>query len=225
MELVPLNKFWRNIISVSLTVIAAALLALSLKLPLWKMKMEAPQYKDEEALRVVVFPGALRGDLNEITVLNQYIGVHVPHELPQLKWMPKALLAAGALGLLASFFPMRLRKWSLIIIPTALSLALIFAAVQAQKQMHDIGHNRDHKTKLARVKDFTPPLFGKVKVFQFEISSKFGLGAFLIGAAILLQLSGAWINRSCEKSGGAECESANRKSDSGENPEHRKAHA
>jgi hypothetical protein len=220
-----LNKFWRNTISISLTAIAAALLALSLKMPLWKMKMEAPQYKDEEALRVVVYPGALRGDLNEITVLNQYIGVHVPHELPQLEWMPKALLAAGALGLLASFFPTRLRKWSLIIVPVALSGALIFAAVQAQKQMHDIGHHRDQKTKLARVKDFTPPLLGKVKIFQFEIESKLGLGAFLIGAATLLQLSGAWVNRRCENSGCAEAKPVQRKSNPGENPKTREVHA
>ena len=106
-----MNKFWRRIVSIALTLVAATLLALSLKLPLWQMKMEAPQYKDEEALRVVVFPGALRGDIDEITVLNQYIGVHVPAQLPQLEWLPTALVTAGVLGLLASVFPMTARKW------------------------------------------------------------------------------------------------------------------
>lgn len=216
-----MNKFWRTTISISLTLVAGTLLAVSLKLPLWKMKMEAPQYKDEEALRVVVFPGALRGDIHEITVLNQYIGVHVPQELPQLEWLPKALLAAGALGLLASFFPTRFRKWSLVILPTALSLALIFAALQAQKQMHDIGHNRDEHAALARVKDFTPPLFGEVKIFQFEIESKLGLGAFLIGAAIFLQFTGAFVNRNCEQPGCTECRPERRRL----KPQIREAHA
>lgn len=216
-----MNKFWRTAISVSLALVAGTLLAVSLKLPLWKMKMEAPQYKDEEALRVVVFPGALRGDIHEITVLNQYIGVHVPQELPQLEWLPKALLAAGALGLLASLCPTRLRKWSLVIVPASLSVALLFAALQAKQQMHDIGHNRDQKTKLARVKDFTPPLFGEVKIFQFEIESKLGLGAFLIGAAILLQFTGAFVNRNCEQPGCKECKPERRRL----KPQIREAHA
>jgi hypothetical protein len=216
-----MNKFWRTTISVSLALAAGTLLAVSLKLPLWKMKMDAPQYKDEEALRVVVFPGALRGDIHEISVLNQYIGVHVPQELPQLEWLPKALLAAGALGLLASFLPTRFRKWSLILVPAALSVALVFAALQAKQQMHDIGHNRDQKTKLARVKDFTPPLFGKVKIFQFETESKLGLGAFLIGAAILLQFTGAFVNRNCEKPSCTECKSGRRRL----KPQIREAHA
>jgi copper chaperone NosL len=212
-----MNKLWRRIISIALALVAAVLLALSLKLPLWQMKMEAPQYKDEEALNVVVFPGALRGDIREITVLNQYIGVHIPEQLPQLEWLPQALLAAGALGLLASVLPMAARKWSLVVAPTALALALMFAAIQAQKQMHDIGHNRDRKTKLARVKDFTPPLFGKVKIFQFEMESTFGTGAYLIGAAIFLQFTGAWINRRCTNQGCTECGPKLRRS----NPRHR----
>lgn len=179
------------------------------------MKMEAPQYKDEEALRVVVLPGELRGDMDEITVLNQYIGVHVPEQLPQLLWLPKALLAAAALGLLVSFLPRTARKWSLIVVPASLSIALLFAAIQAQKQMHDIGHNRDEKTKLARVKDFSPPLFGTVKIFQFEVQSKLGAGAYLIGAAILLQLSGAWVNRRCARSECTECKPIRRRSNIG----------
>ena len=60
-----MNKFWRRTISIAIVAGAATLLALSLKLPLWQMRMEAPQYKDEEALEVVVFPGEMRGDLAE----------------------------------------------------------------------------------------------------------------------------------------------------------------
>ena len=34
--------------------VACALLASSLSLPLWQMRMEAPQYRDDEALGVLV---------------------------------------------------------------------------------------------------------------------------------------------------------------------------
>jgi len=74
-----------KLISLALTLPAAGLLVLSLTLPLWHLRMEAPQYRDEEALKVAVYPHALRGDLNEIRVLNQYIGVHIPAQLPQLR--------------------------------------------------------------------------------------------------------------------------------------------
>src|SRR6266567_3487060 len=45
-----------------LAILASALLLLSLKLPLWQMRLEAPQYRDQEALRVAVHPNSFRGD-------------------------------------------------------------------------------------------------------------------------------------------------------------------
>jgi hypothetical protein len=180
---------------IALAVLSATLLLLSLKLPLWQLRMEAPQYRDDEALKVAVYPGAMRGDLNEIKVLNQYIGVHIPDELPQLEWLPTALVATGVVGLLAAFMPAAVRRRALALAPAALSLALLVAAVQAQWQMYDIGHKRDQKTKLARFKDFTAPLLGSAKIAQFKVSSRFGPGAGLVAAAIVLQFAGAWLNR------------------------------
>ena len=94
------------------------------RLPLWQMRMEAPQYRDEEALKVVVYPSAMRGDLNEITVLNQYIGVHIPKELPQLKWLPAALIGAAALGWRSRPASKRGRRWGSGGVPLLLALAL-----------------------------------------------------------------------------------------------------
>jgi copper chaperone NosL len=195
-----MNKRVSAYLQVAFVVLAAGLLLAGLRFPLWQMRMESPQYRDEEAINVAVYPGALRGDLNEIDTLNQYIGVHVPRLLPQFQWLPEALITTAALGLLAGFLPNALRKWSLVVIPTALSLSLLFAAVQAQQQIYDIGHHRDEKTPLRGVKDFTPPFLGKAKLFQFEVESWFGVGAYLIGGAIALQFSGAWLARRNSKS-------------------------
>src|SRR5437588_4283261 len=90
------SDFTRSrIVSGSLAAIAAGLLLFSLKLPLWQMRLETPQYKDEEALKIAVHANAFRGDLRELKVLNQYIGVHVPPTLPQFKWLPGVLIAAA----------------------------------------------------------------------------------------------------------------------------------
>jgi len=176
-------------------VLAAGLLLASLKLPLWQMRMEAPQYRDEEALNVIVYPQAMRGDLQELALLNQYIGVHVPETLPQFQWLPMALFAAAGLGIGALFLPAVVRRYALIAIPAALSLSLIAAAAQAHFQMRDIGHKRDAKVALAGVDNFTPPLLGTRKIAQFEVSSRLGLGGLLAGAAIALQFGAAWASR------------------------------
>src|ERR1041385_2312230 len=121
-------------VAFGLTLLAAALPIISLKLPLWQLRMQAPQYRDEEALKVAVFPGAMRGDLNEIRTLNQYIGVHIPNELSQLKWLPSALVGAGLLGVSTVLLRGRARRYALVLVPTLLTLALVGAAIQGQAQ-------------------------------------------------------------------------------------------
>jgi hypothetical protein len=83
------------------------------------------------------------------------------------------------------------------------------AAVQAMFQIHDIGHRRDQKTILVGVKDFTPPFIGTNKIAQFPVSSRLGLGAWLIGGALALQLGAAWLSRKRQaKPGGLKTPSA-----------------
>jgi len=175
--------------------VAAGLFFTSLKLPLWQMRMEAPQYRDEEALRIAVHPNALQGDIRELSVLDRYIGVHIPPTLPQFKWLPGTIIAGAILGIFAALLPLAVRRWALVIVVVALAAAFTGASVQAVNQMHDIGHNRDQHTPLVGVKDFTPPFLGTTKIAQFEVSSRFGLGAWLIGVAMLLQLGAAGWSR------------------------------
>ena len=185
---------WKTIARIVSVFSAAGLLLASLTLPLWQMRLEAPQYRDEEALRVAVHPNAMRGDLPELAVLNQYIGVHVPTELSQFQWLPEALIAGALLGIVAAFLPQTMRRRALIIVVVALISALGVAAVQAGFQMHDIGHHRDTHTVMLGVKDFTPPFLGSKKIAQFDVTSRFGTGAWLIGGALFLQLAAAWFS-------------------------------
>ena len=180
---------------VILLLVAAALLIGSLKLPLWHIRLEAPQYRGEEALRIAVLPNAMRGDLKEISTLDQYIGVHVPPTLPQFKWLPTAIVSAAILGLITCFLRHSLRSAARFLIAAALATALGIAAIQANLQMRYIGHHRDHKTPLVGVQDFTPPFLGKTKIAQFEVTSALGLGAWLIGAAMALQTTAGLLSR------------------------------
>ena len=186
---------WRRILPHALTVAASILLLVSLKLPLWRMHLEAPQYRDQEALNIAVHPDRLNGDLRELTTLDQYIGVHVPKTLPQFKWLPGLLISGAAFGLLTVVLPRAWRKHGLVFVACALTSGLAWAAFQATTQIRDIGHKRDQKTVLAGIKDFTPPFLGTSKIAQFTVSSWFGVGAWLIGGALALQLGAAWSTR------------------------------
>jgi len=181
---------------VTVAVIGASILLLvSLKLPLWQMRLEAPQYRDQEALRVAVHPDSLRGDLKELSVLDQYIGVHIPPTLPQFKWLPGLLIAGAVLGIGARLLRFSIRGRALVGVSCVLAGGLALAAIQAIFQIHDIGHKRDQKTVLAGMKDFTPPFLGTTKIAQFTVTSRFGLGAWLIGGALTLQLGAAALSR------------------------------
>lgn len=174
-----------------MAILAAVCLIVSLKLPLWQIRLEAPQYRGEEALRIAVHPNAMRGDLKELATLNQYIGVHVPATLPQFRWLPAALACGAMLCVLTGCFGRSLRSLTMPVVPAALAITLAVAAVQANLQMRQIGHHRDHKTILVGVQDFTPPFLGTAKIAQFQVSSRFGSGAWLIGLALALQSAAA----------------------------------
>jgi hypothetical protein len=178
-----------------LATISAALLLTSLRLPLWHMRLEAPQYQGEEALKVTVFPNKYDGAMREIGVLNQYIGVHVPARLPQFDWLPLFLAGSSALAFAAGLVGPSFRRAALLLASSIITAGILAAAAQAKTQMHDIGHKRDHRTVLAGVQDFTPPFLGTGKIAQFTVTSRLGLGSWLIASAIALQFTGAWISR------------------------------
>ncbi len=189
-----MNKITRVTLgTVFLSLAAGALLLASLKLPLWRMRMESPQYRDQEALRVAVYPHAMRGDLGEIKVLNQYIGVSIPDRLPQTRWLPTVLIGGALLGLAAVALPMAFRRRALLTVAVLIALAMLASAGTAQWQMYRIGHDRNHHAALRGVKDFTPPLLGTEKIENFTVSAWLGAGSYLIVAAIALEIGGAFV--------------------------------
>src|SRR5690348_5473814 len=99
-----------------LVLVSSLLLLTSLRLPLWRMHLEAPQYRDREALNIAVHPDRFQGDLKELTVLDQYIGVHVPASLPQFKWLPALLAAVAGLGVVAAFLNGARRRRGLVVL-------------------------------------------------------------------------------------------------------------
>lgn len=190
------NTTSRRFLAALLAIVAAGLFLASLRLPLWHLKMEAPQYQDKEALKVRVYPGSLAGDLKEIRLLNQYIGVRIPEELPQLRWLHWALIGSAILGVMGAGWPAAARQRTLFGCAAMLAAVIAVSSAMAQWQMHRIGHNRAPHPALAGIADFTPPLLGKVKVANFEITTGLGVGALLIATGLLCQLGAGMLSGS-----------------------------
>jgi uncharacterized membrane protein len=168
---------------------AALLLALSLWLPLWSTRLESPQYHGDEALKVAVFAGHVSGDVREVETLNQYVGVRLPLDAPELRaasWVIGMLLILAVSVLLV---PARRRRAAGAMLFGLMLAVAISATALAQYRLYQLGHHRAHGP-LARVADFTPPVLGSLKVYNFEVHTGIEPGGWAFLGAIALA---AWV--------------------------------
>jgi len=165
---------------------AAALTAASLALPLWGVRMTAPQYPDEPLVLHVDRHG-IGGDVQEVETLQQYIGVRFPQRMPELAWLPVPVLTLTALllaGAVAGRGPA-----ARALRATTIGLFVLFLAAAAglvQKRLYDVGHDRDPNAPIKAVKTFTPPLVGPTKVGNFTVWSFPHVGGVALVAALVL---------------------------------------
>jgi hypothetical protein len=175
--------------------IGAGLAAAAAFLPLWGFRMSAPQYPGE-SLHLRVTAGAIGGDLHEVTTLQQYIGVRLPTDLPELRWLVPAILSLSGMFLAAGLLGNGPggRRAGL----AAFAGALCFFAASAtvlQKRLYDVGHHRDPRSPIRAVRDFTPPLVGPTRVGNFTVWSYPHAGAFVLAAAAAAVLYGSRARR------------------------------
>lgn len=170
---------------------AAGLVAAAAWLPYWGFLMSAPQYPDESLMLQISHRG-ITGDLQEVTTLQQYIGVRFPEHLAELQWLVPAMLAlavvlavAGAAG---SGIAGRWIRWTSVALFVTL---LVFSALTVQRRLYSVGHDRDRDAPLTAVKDFTPRLIGPTKVGNFTVWSFPHVGGLALVAAMSLAAIGS----------------------------------
>ena len=164
---------------------AAILLAATLALPLWSTRMEAPQYKGDEALEVDVYAGRVQGDIREIELLNQYVGVHLPLETPELAAAPWVLGTFLMVALVALALPVAARRRTALGLCILMTAVLLGSGALLQYRLYQMGHERS-PTIMQGVPDFTPPLLGSQKIANFTVYMSLGVGAWAYLGAILL---------------------------------------
>ena len=175
-------------IRMPLLLLAAALVAAAVSLPLWGMTLVSTQYP--EGLRMIVYPSRIVGDIAELNALNRYVGMMAISDgfFAELRVLPAAfyLIAAAAVGA-----ALVRRRWSAAV-PLALMAAL---AVYGFRAMHarlwQFGHELDPAAPID-IPPFTPPMVGTNQIAQFATYSYFSWGTFLpliAGTLIVLVLA------------------------------------
>jgi len=171
---------------------AALLLAAVYVLPLWHVRLVAPQYPEGLGMHIHVssLQGATETDLNNINELNHYIGMKrietdaIP-ELAVMPWIVAALIGGGVL--VAAIGKRRpLYLW----LGTFGAMGLV-GLVDFWRWEYDYGHNLDMAEAIIKIPgmSYQPPLIGSKQLLNFTATSWPGLGGVAAGAAFALGLT------------------------------------
>ena len=171
---------------------AAALIGLSTQLPLWTMKMEAPQYR--HGLFLHAYGSGMSGDLRELNILNHYIGME-PIEAPDLETslFPIGIAALAMLALASPF-----HRWIRRVAAAATVVTPVAILADLQWRLYLFGHSLK-PTAPIRLKPFTPLVIGETHMGNFESHGMVSWGFACIAAAALLLVFGGRLNRRDER--------------------------
>jgi len=151
-------------------------------LPLWRIFLVAPQYR--EGLRMLIFVDGIEGDLRNINILNHYIGMKSidPSNFPEFGFLPWVITSFGLIAILAAVFG---RRWLAFLGWAGFVSFGSVMMVRFANWMQDYGTNLDPKAALD-FGAFTPPLLGTATRGNFVIQSLPHAGGVILLAAGLL---------------------------------------
>jgi len=188
-----------NLRSRLLLIAAAIAVVAAVFLPLWQIRLVAPQYQEGLALRIYAHKlvGGNGGqDLNEINTLNHYIGMKhlVEADFVEMKWLP---FAFGIFALLALRAAAIGRMISLIDLGVLFIYFGAFSLGNFYFRLYTYGHSLDPHAPM-RIKPFTPILLGSQQIANFVQTSLPQSGALFLGLFPLLIAAAMWASRKDE---------------------------
>lgn len=151
-------------------------------LPLWRIFLVAPQYR--EGLRMMIFTNDLQGDLDRINILNHYIGMqHIdPGTFPEFGYMPWALSVFGGIAILAALVG---RRWLAFLGWAGFAVFGTIMMLHFKAWLTEFGTNLDPKAALD-FGAFTPPLLGTAHRGNFTVQSLPHIGGIILFVAGIL---------------------------------------
>ena len=127
-----------------LLAVAAAAMVVAIALPLWEVRLAAPQYPEGLGIRILshTVRGLGANDLNSINILNHYIGMKpiVPDSIPELRFMPWVIASLAAWLLLIAW---RGGRRHLLVWLGVLVVAALVGLWDFWRWEYDYGHDLD----------------------------------------------------------------------------------
>ena len=168
---------------------AALLMVLLYVLPLWHVRLVAPQYPEGLGMHIYIssVQGATENDLTNINNLNHYIGMkRIENDaIPELTIMPWIVGALVVSGLLVAVLANRraLYAWT-----GGFLLLGVAGLVDFWRWEYDYGHNLDLEEAIIKIPGMTyqPPLIGTKQLLNFTASSWPESGGIVAGLAFAL---------------------------------------
>lgn len=166
-----------------LIAIGSACILSSYGLPYWNLTLEAPQYP--KGLHLQVYMSHVEGDVQEVNILNHYIGMKSLDDAAKFErrfaWLGLLAFALGAFLIL----PLGRKSFKVLFIPPVLFLVVFVADLFYW--LHDAGHDLNPDAPVT-IEPFTPVLLGRGEIGQFTTHAFFGsgFGVSLFGIAIIL---------------------------------------
>jgi hypothetical protein len=178
------------LLAAAVTVVAAAFL------PLWQIRLVAPQY--EEGLSLHIYTHKLVGgnhgqDLYEINMLNHYIGMKplVEEDFIEMRWMR---FAFGAFALLALRAAVVGRMLSVVDLGVSFTYFTLFSLGSFYYRLYSYGHQLDPHAPMT-IKPFTPILLGSQKIANFVQTSLPQAGGVLFTLFPIFIAAALWCSR------------------------------
>lgn len=182
-------KYW---LPICMLAGAAVLLIISMFLPYWKMTLYAPQYPG--GLTVVSYVNRLGGRVNEVNILNQYIGMKPLQDAAQVEKeiaVPAVILFALLLAASTEVHS----PWAVLLATPAALFPLGFL-IDLQFWLADFGLHLDpHAPLNMSVKPFIPYALGVGHIGQFSTLGLPDAGLILSLIGTILIVTGLWWQR------------------------------
>ena len=165
-------------------------------LPLWRIRLVAPQYAEGLTLEMYAYQivaGNNGNDLNEINVLNHYIGMKpiAEKDFVEMQVIPFAIGAFVLLGLRAVLIG---RVVNLVDLAVLFGYFSAFSLGSFAYRLYTYGHVLDPKAPM-KIAPFTPVLVGEQQIANFVQSSWPLTGSFLLAAFLPLVGLALWLSR------------------------------
>ena len=183
-------------------ILAAILLIPVYFTPIWSITMKAPQYPDGLGMYIWVddITGHSRHDLQNINILNHYIGMQEihPEEVPELRIIPWVFAGLIALAVVVALTGKLWLAWVWLIL---FILAGIGGMVDFYLWGYDYGHNLNPKAAI-KVPGMTyqPPLLGSKTLLNITASSWPYWGSLWVGLSMFAGAGSVWWEKRSRKS-------------------------